>query len=64
MKQPKREQIEVPRLHKDVKAMNGQSTGKLSQCIKALTDLLDGNDEVQNEKVADQPDTLRDTGTE
>lgn len=60
MKQPKHEQIEVPRLDKDVKEMNGKSTEKLSQCIKALTELLDENDK----EVADQPNTMRDTGAE
>lgn len=63
MKQPKREQIPVPRLHEDVKAMNGKSTKRLSQCIDALSELLD-SDEVQNEEVAENPNTLRDTGTE
>lgn len=63
MKQPKREQIPVPRLHQDVKAMNGKSTKRLSDCIEALSDLLDRNDEVQHE-VVEEPDTLRNTGTE
>ena len=64
MKQPKREQIPVPRLHEDVKAMNGKSTHRLSQSIKALSELLDSNDEIQDEEVAENPNTLRDTGTE
>ena len=63
MKQPEREQIKVPRLHRDVKAMNGKSTKRLTQCIDALSELLDENDEVQHE-VAEEPNTLRDTGTE
>lgn len=63
MKQPKREKIPVPRIHQDVKAMNGKSTKRLSDCIEALSDLLDANDEAQHE-VAKEPDTLRDTGTE
>jgi hypothetical protein len=63
MKQPKREQIPVPRLHQDVKAMNGKSTKRLSKCIEALSALLDANDEVQHE-VDEKPDALRDTGTE
>lgn len=63
MKQPKREQIKVPRLHEDVKAMNGKSTKRLAQSIETLSELLDENDEVQHE-VAEEPDALRDTGTE
>ena len=63
MKQPKREQIEVPRLNESVKAMNGKSTKRLSQCIDALSELLD-SDEVQHEQVVEEPSALRDTGTE
>jgi len=61
MKQPKREQMPVPRLSQDVKAMNGKSTKRLTQCIDALSELLDDNDEVQHEAVVDQPTPLRDT---
>lgn len=63
MKQPKHERIEVPRLHKDIKVMNGKSTQRLSQSIEALSELLDANGEVQHE-VAEESDTLRDAGTE
>ena len=63
MKQPKRKHVKVPRLHEDVKAMNGKSTERLAQCIDALSHLLDANNEVQHE-VAEEPNTLRDTGTE
>jgi hypothetical protein len=63
MKQPKREQIPVPRLNEDVKAMNGRSTKRLSQCIDALSDLLD-DEEVRHEQVVKEPNTLRDPGTE
>jgi len=61
MKQPEREQMPVPRLSRDVKAMNGKSTKRLTQCIDALSELLDDNDEVQHEAVVDQPTPLRDT---
>jgi hypothetical protein len=64
MKQPKREQMSVPRIHKDVKAMNGKSTEKLRQCIEDLSELLDENDEAQNEKMVDGPDTLHDAQPE
>lgn len=55
-------QYKVPRLHEDVKVMNGKSTKRLAQSIEALSELLDGNDEVQHE-VVDKPDTLRDART-
>lgn len=54
MKHPKREQIKVPRLCKEIKEMNGKSTKRLTECIDRLSDLLD-------EKTTDKPDTLRDT---
>lgn len=63
MKQPKHEYIEVPRLCKDVKAMNGKSTKRLTQCINALSDLLDANNEVQHE-VVEQPSAMRNPSTE
>lgn len=45
MKHPEREQIDVPRIHEDIKEMNGKSTERLTQCIDKLSDLLDDNDE-------------------
>ena len=60
MKEPKREHIPIPRIHQDIKAMNGKSSKRLSECIDVLTDLLDDN-EAQNEEVVEQPDTMPDT---
>ncbi len=61
MKHPKYEKMSVPRIHRDVKEMNGQSTKRLAECIDKLSDLLDKNDEVQNEEVTDESDPLCDT---
>ena len=63
MKQPKYVRIEVPRLHENIKTMNGKSSKKLTQCIDKLSELLDENKEVQHETTK-EPDTLRNTGTE
>lgn len=60
MREPKYQKIDYPRLDPKIKEMNGKSTQHLCQCIDALSDLLDANDEVQHE-VVDKPDTLRDT---
>ena len=59
--EPKYEKMDVPRLDAEVKKMNGRSTRRLKQCIEALTDVLD---EDQNAEHAEQPRPLRDTGTE
>jgi len=59
MKQPERVQIPVPRLRQEVKEMNGKSTKRLSQCIEALEDLLDANDETQHDEVSEQPRAVR-----
>ncbi len=61
MKHPKDKKMSVPRIHRDVKEMNGQSTKRLTECLDQLSDLLDKNDEVQNEETTDP---LRDAGTE
>lgn len=44
MEHPKYEKMDVPRLHPEVKEMNGRSTRRLKQCIDTLTDLLDRED--------------------
>lgn len=43
MKKPeqKYEKMPAPRLHEDVKKMNGRSTRRLSECIDILCDVLD-----------------------
>jgi hypothetical protein len=58
MKQPKREKM--PRLHPDVKAMNGRSTRRLSQSIDALTSLLDAHEE-KDVEVIEEPETSGDS---
>ena len=63
MKHPKYEKMSVPRIHGDIKEMNGKSTHRLQKCIEELDNLLDAN-EVQNEETIDESDTLRDTSTE
>jgi len=61
--EPKYEQMEVPRLADQVKKMNGSSGRKLSQCIDALSELLDENEE-RHEETTDESSPLHDTGTE
>lgn len=61
--EPKYEQMEVPRLADKIKKMNGKSGQKLTECIDALSDLLDEN-EAQHEETTDESSDLRDTGTE
>lgn len=58
--EPKYEKISVPRIHSDIKEMNGKSTHRLQKCIEELDNLLDENNKVQHE----ESDSLRDTGTE
>ncbi|MHA2063089.1 MAG: hypothetical protein ACXABY_01790 [Candidatus Thorarchaeota archaeon] len=62
--EPEYEQMKVPHLTDQVKKMNGKSGHRLSQCIDALSDLLDENNEVQHEEAVEEPDSLRDTDTE
>jgi hypothetical protein len=61
MKRPKKyEQMPVPRLDRQVKAMNGKSTKRLEDSIELLSDLLDETEEVQSEEATDEPSDLRD----
>ena len=61
MKHPEYKKMSVPRIHDDIKEMNGKSTHRLQKCIEELDDLLDANDEAQNEEVTDESGPLRDT---
>ena len=57
MKLPdKKEQLPVPRMDPDIKAMNGKSTKRLQKCLDELTDLLDAP-ETQHEESSHHDDT-------
>lgn len=61
---PKYEQMEVPRLHPEIKEMNGQSTKRLAECIDRLSGLLDENNKIQNEEADNKPQDLANPDTE
>lgn len=61
MKDREHQEMDVPRLHKDIKAMNGKSSRRLAKCLDDLSNLLDEND--KHEKPPEDDTDLRDAGT-
>lgn len=62
MKHPEHEDMDIPGLHKDIKAMNGKSSARLLESLDALSKLLDENN--KDEKAPEDDTPLGDTGTE
>ncbi len=54
MKHPEHEDMNVPSLHKDIKAMNGKSSKRLAKSIDELSELLDENN--RDEEATDDND--------
>lgn len=50
------EQLDIPKLGEDIKAMNGKSSRKLKECIENLQEVLKADEELKS-KHRDQDET-------
>lgn len=57
MKQYNPNDAPVPRLHPNIKKLNGRSTKRLTESIETLSELLDDMDETHDEKRSERPDS-------